>query len=1041
MKSTNKKLASAAERALKITEILDPKRYPIREVFKKSRKEIQLLLSEADVNSSYIPNWALLLREMSEFIDSSIPERGKDEYNFIDLDIKIPFEEILCLVVVFARQKLRDRFGKKYYAFSTKLHTAFERELLQRLSKLCSPLLYEYFLIDNRKSARSDLLFSQKTPRGNNEKYLKFVNLLAQGKFGELIYEYPVLGRLVSTTIEQWVTTTHEFLFRVEKDKEMLQNFFQSTKNLSIIDVNVGISDLHNSGRRVIVVVFNDGEKIVYKPRNLSVEKSFSSFINWINTQEETKKLRALEIIDCDTYGWVEFIEHRPLTTKAETQSFYERTGMLLAILYILDATDFHAENIIAHREFPVLVDLETLMHPTMMSTAKQGESLDAHRQAQNDIHTSVLKSGLLPRWAFGNTNYQADYSGLGNTHPQTTPVKIHFWENINTDSMSVDFKLWKTPPHRNVSLYEEKVQDPSSYMLEIERGFVIIYDLFLKNKITDLDSPISTFQAKKHRIILRDTLYYQLLLEKSLKPRKLRSGIERSLTLNPLFDKYVEDEKYLHVALEEIEHLENLNIPAFYSRTDSKHLFSNGQIVVADFFEETAYSRLKKQVGSLSEKDKMKQVSLLRRSLFSYKVREPNESNHASNKFLGKSMRLDRDDFVQEAILIEKSLDFWAIKSSKTITWQSLSYTFPSGKYQIQPINFDLYGGLSGVGVFYAALYKITENRKYLDNLSKIVNQIGIFLSDIEPSQIRHLHGGGVGLSSIIYSLCKIQEFSNHFELMRIASNIADFFSEHELINDNNHDLLSGSAGTILCLLELYRNTKNILFLEKAKIAGFHLAKSRRLTKHNYKSWYTLDNKPLTGFSHGAAGIAYSLLRLHKITGVEIYQSAAIEAIKYERSTYSAIEKNWPDYRIDTKESRFMNSWCHGASGIGLARIGSYPYFTDTKLADEISVAVGRSREINFQGVDTLCCGNFGRTETLLSFSIKTKDKKLYTIAQEQASHLILHKRKLGSFKLYSNLPRYVFSPEFFQGVSGIGYQLLRLYNPKKLPSILLWE
>ena len=39
---------------------------------------------------------------------------------------------------------------------------------------------------------------------------------------------------------------------------------------------------------------------------------------------------------------------------------FYRRQGALLALLYALEATDFHAENLIASGEFPVLIDLET---------------------------------------------------------------------------------------------------------------------------------------------------------------------------------------------------------------------------------------------------------------------------------------------------------------------------------------------------------------------------------------------------------------------------------------------------------------------------------------------------------------------------------------------------------------------------------------------------------------------------------------------------------------------------------------------------------
>jgi lantibiotic modifying enzyme len=39
------------------------------------------------------------------------------------------------------------------------------------------------------------------------------------------------------------------------------------------------------------------------------------------------------------------------------------------------------------------------------------------------------------------------------------------------------------------------------------------------------------------------------------------------------------------------------------------------------------------------------------------------------------------------------------------------------------------------------------------------------------------------------------------------------------------------------------------------------------------------------------------------------------------------------------------------------------------------------------------------------------------------------------------TNLPKGVFSPSFFQGTAGIGYELLRLAYSEVLPSVLLWE
>ncbi|MBI4280495.1 MAG: hypothetical protein HY660_18735, partial [Armatimonadetes bacterium] len=45
------------------------------------------------------------------------------------------------------------------------------------------------------------------------------------------------------------------------------------------------------------------------------------------------------------------------------------------------------------------------------------------------------------------------------------------------------------------------------------------------------------------------------------------------------------------------------------------------------------------------------------------------------------------------------------------------------------------------------------------------------------------------------------------------------------------------------------------------------------------------------------------------------------------------------------------------------------------------------------------------------------------------------------GAFVLNLVLPVGVYSPGFFQGTAGIGYVLLRMAEPGRLPCVLLWE
>ena len=90
----------------------------------------------------------------------------------------------------------------------------------------------------------------------------------------------------------------------------------------------------------------------------------FTSRSYWLNHRGNHPPFLALKILDCGTYGWVEFVEFRECQSVDEVQRFYERQGAYLALLYVLEATDVHFDNSIACGEHPFLVDLETLFHP-----------------------------------------------------------------------------------------------------------------------------------------------------------------------------------------------------------------------------------------------------------------------------------------------------------------------------------------------------------------------------------------------------------------------------------------------------------------------------------------------------------------------------------------------------------------------------------------------------------------------------------------------------------------------------------------------------
>ena len=135
------------------------------------------------------------------------------------------------------------------------------------------------------------------------------------------------------------------------------------------------------------------------------------------------------------------------------------------------------------------------------------------------------------------------------------------------------------------------------------------------------------------------------------------------------------------------------------------------------------------------------------------------------------------------------------------------------------------------------------------------------------------------------------------------------------------------------------------------------------------------------------------------------------------------------------------MTSWCHGAPGIGLARIGGLPVLDTQDIRKDIETAVQTTQAFSVKGEDHLCCGNLGRADILLVAAGRLSRPELATLAHRQVWQVMTRAEHMGSFVLHPLLPKHVDSSGFFRGTAGIGYTLLRMAQPALLPAVLLWQ
>jgi lantibiotic modifying enzyme len=201
------------------------------------------------------------------------------------------------------------------------------------------------------------------------------------------------------------------------------------------------------------------------------------------------------------------------------------------------------------------------------------------------------------------------------------------------------------------------------------------------------------------------------------------------------------------------------------------------------------------------------------------------------------------------------------------------------------------------------------------------------------------------------------------------------------------------------------------------------------------------MSRLPLTGFGHGAAGVSWALAQLTGVSGEERFRRAAREALRYERSWFSAERGTWPDLR-ESRETAdgpaFFHAWCHGAPGIGLGRIGSLPDLEDPEMLAEIRAAARSTLAEGFGFNHCLCHGDLGNLELVREAGRALGDGELTAEAARLAARILAHIETVG--------PRCGVSagtevPGLLIGLAGIGYGLLRAGFADRVPSLLLLE
>jgi type 2 lantibiotic biosynthesis protein LanM len=902
---------------------------------------------------------------------------------------------------------------------------------------LCVPLLRQRMLALLTRTMVLELNVAREEGRLQGataqERFHNFAASLHQREVALALFaEYPVLARRLVGCADLWVTACQEMLERLAEDREAIQASLGLPGGLDRLSAcDLGMGDSHRGGRAVAILHFASGARVVYKPRSLAVDTHFRELIDWLNARGTTPPLRALNALDRGTHGWVECVAPRPCTTREEVARFYARLGGWLALMYALEATDVHFENIIAVGEHPCLVDLESLFHPHFAVE----EAKTALERATRAMATSVMRMGLLPQrgWA-GEGSDGIDFSALGSTAGQLSPRAAQLWAQTGTDQMRMTRKQVEVAASANRPTLNGSDVNVVDFSEPFQEGFTQMYQLLLAHR-EELLAPggrLERFATDETRVILRPTYFYHLLERESCHPDHLRDGLD----LERFFDRLwglVEQYPYMEALIpHEREDLWRYDVPFFASRPGSCDVWSSTGQRLAGYFPRPGLELARDRIREMSEEGLAEQLWFIRSSFTSLSVMAGG-GRMPSYKLGAAKEPLHREQLLEKASALGDRLAAQAFRGPTDAAWLGLAPV--SERYwSLSPLDVDLYSGLSGIMLFLAYLGRLTGQPRHTELARQTLATV---LQRMRAASFALRQVGATGELGVIHSLLHMgalwDEPSLWDEAEALLGRLGSRISE-----DTRFDIFAGVAGCGTLMLELHACRPESEALAVATRCGERLLAAAQHTEQGL-GWVTpLGPRPLTGFSHGVSGIAWFLLALGARTGDSRFSEAALRSLAYERAEFSPERRNWRDLRAVSAEGGFMTALCHGAPGVGLGRVLSLPYLDTPEVREEIRVAMATTLAQGFGGNHSLCHGDLGNLEVLTLAAQALADPVLERQRDRLAAAIVASLDTVGPL---CGVPTGVETPGLMAGIAGMGYALLRIAERSRVPSLFAFE
>lgn len=944
-------------------------------------------------------NWASFIQ-----LATTLEHTKQDITILVDCQNHLPFSKAFLPFTSLFYDEISLHLKRKPFTLSNTALANLVTGLLQDYIEACGLTLY--------------CTIQDEIPNRDQTDYESWVENFYKTRWPSFTAEYTVIGILLKQRYDQYYKHCCEVFDRLEHDISLIESTFKvEIKHLSSLGFR--LSDRHNHGKSVCEIEINGTFKIIYKPKPLKNEAWIQNLLR-TNIGFKDSKIGQYNVIDRGTYGWSEYIlPHENI--KHSTDDVIESYSSLLALAYLINASDLHTENAMVCNNKFYPADFETIFNPPVKKLGHKMNWRDYNIFFTGmlfddlDIH---LKQPDDKKHYYSNENIHPTYHIISD---KASGVSLHIQGVCKNSEEEKKFRPSKLSKKEWLRLIDKTQQKILKY-----KNYLTTDDIFKRDVL-------------HCRHVPRNTSFYARIQQVLYHPYKLKNFKDWENYISQIIetidqDKIISNQNEINLINSEILQLKRGDIPYFTYTSNSKNLQADNVVIIDDFFEITGKKAVQKKLKEITKMDATEIKNLMTAKYIVWNQKPINyQCVYIKEQKKDILPRSDEQILTTVKNIAETIISAANICKNQPARWLSHEGDVTSLAAAHIAGSFSFFNGYWGIMVFlFAAVKSLPVNKSSLIQ-DFIDREIKIWLSDKKP-QLFFSYTGLSGLAGCVRALSIIDliHYSNapimlqkiHGDGDKIYKALEKKFDEKEF---TDIDYMAGKLG----LLSILHNVPNDFKNEDILMPCLDKYHNDILTHWN--RYISRKDKALVGYAHGISALIHHLalcLSSQEKIDKGLVQEILSKAWNYDQSCRTAESFLWADNRfLDTKPVN--RSWCHGLAGIAMARLSLIKIndYRSTALKDLNFILHYIEKENKTSGSHHLCCGDCGEIDFLIEASkigsLSYTAKKLLAL---QIPTILSHIKNGQTFHGTAGKINPYMSPDLFQGAAGIGYTLLRV-------------